>query len=237
MQIKPVLYDDLHPVGPLRHQGKRVFETGNYAFTRKAGAVPLTLWELPEAARSMPTVFLMGDDPGIVALLGLKEGQNVFVDKRGRWAPHAYIPAYIRRHPFIFARQDETNFSLWVDESSDRLNDEKGEKLYEDGKSTETLQQAIDFCTRYHKEIEATKLIIKEIAETGILRDRRTTVTVDGATKFELGGFHAIKEEALRDLDKELLLAWHEKGWLQACYAHLISMRNLKVLGELSKDW
>lgn len=236
MQVKPILYDNLHPVGALRHQGKRLFDTGNYAFTRNAGAVPITFWELPEAVRSAPVVFLLGDEPGIVALLGLEKAQNVFVDKNGRWAPHAYMPAYIRRHPFIFAKRDENQYALWVDESSDRLNDDQGEKLYEDGQPTEALQQAIDFCTAYHKQIERTKRIVRQIAETGILEDRRIRVTVDGETEYALGGFQTVKEDSLRELDDDTLLKWHGNGWLQGCYAHLLSLRNLKILGELSKQ-
>ena len=35
-----------------------------------------------------------------MAILGIQEGQNLFVMPDGRWDRRAYIPAYIRRYPF-----------------------------------------------------------------------------------------------------------------------------------------
>jgi hypothetical protein len=42
-------------------------------------------------------------NPVPLALMGLNEGVNVFVDDEGKLLGETYVPAYIRRYPFMLA--------------------------------------------------------------------------------------------------------------------------------------
>src|SRR3989344_3008777 len=39
-----------------------------------------------------------------VVVLGLDEGENLFVDASGEWDRSAYFPAFVRRHPFCISK-------------------------------------------------------------------------------------------------------------------------------------
>ena len=72
-------------------------------FSLNLHAVPLGASELAFALRDYPIVFQQRKADGgfeAVALLGIQEGQNLFVMPDGRWDRRTYIPAYIRRYPF-----------------------------------------------------------------------------------------------------------------------------------------
>jgi hypothetical protein len=76
-----------------------------YAFTATTNLVPLTVTEFAPAALSYPVIFV-GDAKQPVAVMGLRPGENLFVSADGDFRSEAYIPAYVRRYPFVFANDD-----------------------------------------------------------------------------------------------------------------------------------
>ena len=73
--------------------------------------------------------------------MGLNEGVNVFLDEDGRPRdPIVYIPAYIRRYPFLLAklRPDSDELSLCFDPTADAVGDfEEGEALFDGDKPSD----------------------------------------------------------------------------------------------------
>src|SRR5689334_16161317 len=105
MQISaPFAYSDVVPVlknHRIVHGGDTVPDT-----LRHSHALPITFAEMPQVARDYPIVFIKPADGAAlraIALLGLKPGENLFVDARGRWRDDVYRPAYLRRYPFCMA--------------------------------------------------------------------------------------------------------------------------------------
>jgi hypothetical protein len=41
-----------------------------------------------------------------IAILGLKTDQNSYLDSEGRWKAR-YLPAFVRRYPFVFSQSNE----------------------------------------------------------------------------------------------------------------------------------
>ncbi len=44
-------------------------------------------------------------------LLGIRDQENLYVDDNGAWNAK-YIPAFVRRYPFVFSSQDKNTFNL-----------------------------------------------------------------------------------------------------------------------------
>src|SRR3990167_5612436 len=76
-------------------------------------------------ARHHPIIFASGDNPVPLALMGLNEGVNVFVDDEGKVTQPIYIPAYVRRYPFLLAKLNPNSeeLSLCFDPSANLLGD------------------------------------------------------------------------------------------------------------------
>src|SRR3546814_15854617 len=102
--ILPLFYQDLAPLSSVDHADFRVRMMDNANFLVGQHAVPLTTDEFTQACRFFPIVFSAGDNPVPLALMGLNEGINTFVDDEGKLVNPVYVPAYIRRYPFLLAK-------------------------------------------------------------------------------------------------------------------------------------
>src|SRR5690606_25699494 len=128
-----MIYERAVPVSSERHRDWSV-ETGvNYGFARELNSVPLLATEFGPAATEYAVVFA-GDEQAVLpaAILGMRAGENSHVDSSGAWTG-GYIPAFLRRYPFVFARSDDgTAFTLCLDEEFDGFNrDGRGERLFD----------------------------------------------------------------------------------------------------------
>ncbi len=79
-------------------------KAGSFAFARRLNAVPVLLNEIPRLLAHYPIVFSAGKAPTFVALLGARDAENLFVRADGSWLPDVYVPAYLRRYPFIMTQ-------------------------------------------------------------------------------------------------------------------------------------
>ena len=108
--------------------------------------------EFASAALNYPIVFAkMGDKVMPFVVTGYKQGSNIYVDEDGKWRENFYIPAFVRRYPFIFAEnKEQNNLALCIDANCPGLNKEEGEPLYEDGKPAALTLRALEFSKNYH---------------------------------------------------------------------------------------
>src|SRR5215218_881913 len=103
----PLFYNELQPLSSQLHGNWKARTIESAPFFAKAHAVPLTVEEFILAQRQYPIVFSAGPQPVPLGLFGLNEGVNVFTDDQGIPTRDLYIPAYVRRYPFMLARLRE----------------------------------------------------------------------------------------------------------------------------------
>ncbi|HMO68852.1 MAG TPA: SapC family protein, partial [Novosphingobium sp.] len=117
----PLFYTDLVPLNSRDHGAWRSRTTNQAKWLAGQHAVPLTVEEFPQAQRHFPIIFSAGENPVPLALMGLNEGINVFVEDDGTLRAPVYVPAYARRYPFLLAKlaPDSTELSLCFDPSTD----------------------------------------------------------------------------------------------------------------------
>jgi len=76
-----------------------------FEFAASSHVVPLTVTEFPQAALSCPIVFA-GERYQPLAVMGVNASQNVYIGEDGQFQQGVYIPAYVRRYPFVLAADD-----------------------------------------------------------------------------------------------------------------------------------
>ena len=150
----PLFYKDLMPLNSRDHGKWRARTVDKAEWLGNQHAIPLTVEEFPHAQRDYPIVFSAGDNPVPLALMGLNEGINVFFEDDGTPRGEVYIPAYLRRYPFLLARlkPDTQEMSLCFDPSSDVLGEfEDGQALFADGEPSDHTKNLLGFCEQFEQ--------------------------------------------------------------------------------------
>ncbi|MBN1239685.1 MAG: SapC family protein [Gammaproteobacteria bacterium] len=222
-------YNKVVPLNRDRHRKLRLRMDGGVSFVADRHYVPLTAVEFYEAARDYPVVFAGGDDPSPLAMLGLRTGENLFVGADGRWADGMYIPAFVRRYPFILARAGETSdFTVCLDESYEGLSESEGTPLFdEQGKESEQVSRIMKFLNDFLIETERTRRFVERLNELGLLTVQSMQVQDRSGKTYALRDFRMVDEKKLKELDNEVLGELHRAGYLGCIYAHLVSLGNV----------
>ncbi|GAA4339929.1 SapC family protein [Pigmentiphaga soli] len=222
----PLFYRQPRPLHPSRHGNRSLAARPDYRFAAGTNAVPLIAAELPVACRHYPIVFTAGDQPYPVAVLGLRGKQNLFVDEAGNWKADAYVPAYVRRYPFILMENEgATEFTLCVDETAGAFMEGRDNPFFDaDGKPTDIARNALAFCGDYQKQHTLTAEFAQALTSAGLLVDNRADVALRNGEKLSLSGFRVIDEARFAKLSDKEFKRWRTKGWLPLVYAHLISV-------------
>src|SRR5437868_12475624 len=103
----PVFYNNLAPLSSTLHSKFKVSPSDRAPHLATVNAIPLTIDEFITAQRHYPIVFSAGDNPVPLALMGLNDGVNVFINDEGLPINPVYIPAYVRRYPYLLAARPE----------------------------------------------------------------------------------------------------------------------------------
>ncbi len=221
---RPVLLDS-------RRHSKMSLQPAGYGFTRETISVYLNAVEFGMASKFFPIVFAEGERPTPVAILGLRQGRNLFVGEDGTWTPFTYVPAYVRRYPFILAgSRDAEKLGLCIDEDSGWLAEGTEKPLFQDGKRTELVEEALKLCTAFHRETLATEAFSKALKEQDLLVPTRADVSMATGEKSSLSGFLVVDLERFNALPDDVFLDWRKRGWLPVIYAHLLSGSNWQIL-------
>jgi hypothetical protein len=224
----PIFYSGLEPLSSNLHGNFRTRSSDRAPYLATAHAVPITVDEFVSAQRFCPIVFSSGDNPVPLALMGLNEGVNVFVDDEGKLLGETYVPAYVRRYPFMLARlsPEAQELSLCFDPTSGLVGEyEDGALLFEDGKPSEATNNILKFCEEFEMSAQRTASFVTELKATELLMEGEVSIQPTGSEQpFVYRGFQMINEEKLRDLRGDELRKMNQNGMLPLIVAHLFSL-------------
>jgi hypothetical protein len=226
-----LFYSQPEPLNKELHGKLGLVRTTNpYRFAAQGHVVPITVTEFGPAALSYPIIFA-GDERQPLAVTGLNAGQNMFVRDNGAYEIGAYIPAYVRRYPFVLAA-DEPNgrMIVCIDRNSNLLAEGGDVPLFDAaGEPTEYTKNAISFCDDFENERRRTESFVTLLQELDLMETKEAffTPTMDDGSAGEpqrVAEYFAVSEEKLKALSAEKLAELRDNGALQQIYAHLVSL-------------
>ena len=230
----PLFYKNLQPLSSSLHGKLKINPATTAPYFATANAIPLTIDEFVAAQRFFPIVFSGGEMPVPLALLGLNEGVNVFVDEEGSPLNPFYIPAYVRRYPYLLARLDERSeeLSLCFDPDSGLVSEDgDGNALFDGDKPSEALNAILKFCEEFELAAQRTQAFVKELQDMDLLIDGEVTIQPEGAEQpFVYRGFRMIDEAKIRDMTGDQLRKINQNGMLALIMAHLFSLSSIRDL-------
>jgi len=228
MSKQLLIYERAVPVSPARHGDASIKAGGDYGFARNVNSVPLMSVEFDAACAEYAIVFA-GEDGAVmpVALLGIRDNENLYVDDNGGWNAR-YIPAFVRRYPFVFSSADGARFTLCLDEEFPGVNRRGvGERLFDaEGARTQYLQSVLNFLQAYQAQFDATRAFSQRLVDLDLLEAMQAQFTLRSGQRITLGGFMSVSRARLRALPGDTLARLAASGDLDLIYAHLHSQRN-----------
>lgn len=224
----PLFYNDLMPLNSRDHGAWRSRTTDKANWLVGQHAVPLTVEEFPQAQRHFPIVFSSGDSPVPLALMGLNEGVNVFIDDEGTVTSPIYVPAYVRRYPFMLAKlnPDAAELSLCFDPTTDLIGEfDDGVELFDGETPTEACKATLAFCEQFEMAGQKTQAFLEELAKHKLLMEGEVAIQQEGVEQpFVYRGFQMVDENKLREVRGDVLRGWNQSGLLALIHAHLFSL-------------
>lgn len=230
----PIFFNDLMPLNSRDHKGWYSKQFNDVSFMSKHHAIPVTVDEFIDAQRHFPIVFSAGENPVPLALMGLNEGVNTFVDDKGVITENVYLPAYVRRYPFMLAKlqPNSDELSLCFDPSAGVIGDHgEGNALFDDkDEPTDYTKNVLEFCQKFEESGARTKAFMEELKKHDLLMDGEIAITMqeNPDNPFVYRGFKMVDENKLRELKGKTLETLHANGILVLIHAHLYSLNLMR---------
>ena len=213
---------------------------GPFAFAAGSQIAPLTVAEFPIASSSYPIIFA-GERFQPLAVMGVSNDTNMFIQANGLFEPGMYIPAYIRRYPFVLAN-DSVNEQLVVciDRNAKMVGDLPDLPFFDPaGQPTDYTKNCIQFCNDFETENRRTESFVALLTELDLLETRKqmfTPTNPDGSLgqPQEVAEYFAVSEDKLKALPEAKIGELMNNGALPQIYAHLISLNGWDRLVNLA---
>lgn len=227
------LYKNIVPLTREVHGQFYIERLDNFIYTRKINTVYVFCMEFMRVAKEFPILFNMKtDEIHPVALLGLKEGRNEFLDEQANWTAE-YVPCYVRRYPFILERDPETNEAyIGIDDTYPGLNKRgRGVPLFGQVDDGPMLEEVKDFCRKFETHIQRTTQFCQRMKELDLLVPVRVA-DPEIAKEVELDGYAVVERNRIWDLEDDELLDLMKSDTMELLYMHLFSIGLLHTFKE-----
>ncbi|MEG3639366.1 SapC family protein [Magnetococcus sp. PR-3] len=232
------IYQQVEPINQQQHGKLRIKANLDASFAATIQSCPVTELEFFPCSHSHPILFAKDPDGEVIslALMGLKRNSNVHVQgEAGSWVGTTYMPAFLRRYPFIQVRDEEGERSVvGMDMACKAIDEAEGEALFdEEGNATAFVEKAAKFLESFDTGFARMKLFAKKLEELELLEEAKIEWTLNEA-KNSFGGFMKVDEKKLNGLDDETMLMLVHNGYYKLIMAHLFSQANFQNLIALS---
>ncbi|OKY76835.1 MAG: hypothetical protein BM485_01855 [Desulfobulbaceae bacterium DB1] len=229
-----MFYDSIVRLDITKHKNTKFTPVTDYSFAAATNSIPIAGVEFIESSKEYPITFIKNSQGQFIptVIVGLQNEQNLFVDAKGQWTAN-YIPAYVRRYPFVPSTSNEPDkLNICIDQSYKGFDAEKGEPLFnEDGSPAPVLQNMTNLIQDYHVRMQHTNDFTTRLAGCDLLQEMKAEFgSKENGKSFRLTGLYMINEQKLLDLDQEKAMDFFKKGELAWVYSHLNSLSNFRRL-------
>lgn len=211
----------------------------NQSYTR------VFLPELKQVQSTYPIMFRKHGETGhfeIIAMFGLGESENLFLDENG-WHAH-YLPLSVQRRPFLIGFQTsqdpgsvDDNAVVHVDMDSPRVSQTEGELVFlPQGGQSPFLQHISSILRAIHEGDQHTQPFVNQLLALSLIETVDLKITLNDGNHIELNGLYTIHEENLQNLADADIASLHKAGYLEPIYMIIASMHNLTRLIEMKNQ-
>lgn len=232
-----LFYQDLVALSAEAHGQWKFVPPQDFRFAAEANSIPLLVPEIGDAAREYPVAFVQLADGQftLACILGVRADENLFVSEtNGRWTGR-YLPAFVRRYPFIISEMPDGRQLVCVDQAASSLIGENlsGEALFSEGKPSEMTQQLMKFLETFRTQADETAAWVKRINDLGLLEAVSADARLNSGERFVINGLFMVSEKKLHSLPAAEIQALFERGDLARIHAHQLSLGHLPKLIDL----
>jgi len=165
------------------HQNLRFTQIDSFEFASSVLNAPLSASEFLFAARYYPIVFSL-ENATPQALFTLGQQKNHYVNTDGLWSV-PYIPAHIRRYPFILANtgteESGDKFAVCIDVEAPHFATDQGTPLFTaDGNPGDFTQKTMTFLQKFQEELKVTQALCMEMESMKVLVEKKINIEKDG---------------------------------------------------------
>lgn len=204
-----------------------------YDFVRAIRVVPLAAAEISTAQKFYPVIFADLEKPTLLAVVGVDDDRNLFVDDNGHWDSAAYVPSYVRCHPFALAGSSSDQFAVVIDRAASVISENPDQPFFDGQTLAEPIQARVDFCAQFSAHRKVTDAFCNRLLELDLLSGQQATFKPEGKGKEQsIASYVAVDIEKLRKLDATTVEKLFRDGMLPAIYAHCFSLENWSRLLE-----
>ncbi len=198
-----------------------------FEFAKAIRAVPIVAAEIASAQKHYPVVFSNLENPALVAVVGIYDDVNLYVGEDGEWLSGAYIPSYLRCHPFTLAAGPNEKFAVVIDRAAAAVSESPQLPFFDGNELSSEVQARVDFCNQFNVHRLQTKNFCSKLMELGLLSEQHaTTKTGEGVQERLIASYVAIDAEKVQQLDTDTLRELHQNGSLSAIFAQVFSLEN-----------
>lgn len=213
-------------------------QPGNYGFAADAQFVPVVGSEAVKLAESLPIVFPPeGGGSMPMAMVGVRPGQNAFVDEQGQWQG-GQVPVYLQRYPFTLVElpastnRSEANRSYALCVVADAPHFSQGDGLGvplfdEEGQPGLMVKGLQTELAKVQAEAERTQFMVRQLEEAGLLLSVPLPVVTAPGEAVAVKGARILHIDKFRRLDAEQKKALEPSGALVLAQVHMHSLKNL----------
>jgi hypothetical protein len=214
---------NIQAVSKERHRNKKWMRFTQYSFAAKDAVLPVTAREMTNAIMAMPVGFTP------VVIMGIQQGQNLYVSKDGRWLG-SYVPAGYRAYPFLMAESQHQQQVVCIDEDSGLVTDYNGEDFFDSsGAPSEAMQGVVDFLGQIARDKENTENMTRLLSKHELIQAWPISLTLDGSDK-QVNGLYRVDETRLNALSAGAFEELRQGGALIFAYCQLLSMQHMQLL-------
>lgn len=223
----PLFYRSIVPLDREKHRQVRVERSARpFAFAAQTQFIPAVVDEFVAACRELAIVFMPGAGrPNAVFLVGFAAGQNLLLTPTGEW-DGTYVPAFVRRYPFIRGDVEGADPIICIDQGYDALNETNGEAFFDGEEQTPYLQAQVGLVNAYYEASKRSEEFADALQRMELMKPVSIDVRSPG-NNLALHGMLAIDEEKLNALPGKDFDRLRKAGWLPLIYAHLISLGSI----------
>ena len=202
-----------------------------YSFAQSAHVIPLTVTEFAAAGLSYPVIFA-GERRQPLGVMGINPTQNMFIRDDGAFEVGVYIPAYIRRYPFVLAADaSREQLVVCIDRAAPMIGDLPDFALFDAaGEPSDYTKNCIQFCNDFEVEVRRTESFVSLMQDLDLFETKTATFTPgnpDGSPAGPpqtIAEYFAVSETKLKALPDDKVRALLDNGALPQIYAHLHSL-------------